>query len=68
MLNLKLSVFVASLGTAALVGGVVGSTFYTQFFLPEPAPHVCESAPAVSHGRNTFRHVEPINTGRDKGY
>lgn len=67
MLNLKLSVFVASLTAAAVVGGV-GFTFFIQVVLPEPEPRVCESIPAMTPGRNTFRNVDPINTGRDKGY
>ncbi|EEL9037194.1 hypothetical protein AB0V82_20430 [Escherichia coli] len=65
MLNLKLSVFVASLIAAAVVGGV-GSSIVLNVFSPEPKPVACEPAPAP--GKNTLRHVDPVNTGRDKGY
>ncbi|HGY7219957.1 hypothetical protein WH618_26840 [Klebsiella pneumoniae] len=67
MLNLKLSVFVASLIAAAVVGGV-GSSIVLNVFSPEPEPVACEPAPAPAPGKNTLRHVDPVNTGRDKGY
>ncbi|MEA8543002.1 hypothetical protein PZU20_32210 [Pseudomonas aeruginosa] len=69
MLNLKLSVFVASLIAAAVVGGV-GSSIVLNVFSPEPKPVACEPAPAPAPapGKNTLRHVDPVNTGRDKGY
>ncbi|HAI0957904.1 TPA: hypothetical protein HIS67_004309 [Escherichia coli] len=67
MLNLKLSVFVASLIAAAVVGGV-GSSIALNVFSPEPKPVACEPAPAPAPGKNTLRHVDPVNTGRDKGY
>lgn len=67
MLNLKLSVFVASLTTAAVVGGI-GSTFFIQVFAPEPEAKVCEMPAPATSGRNTFRHVDPIQTGQHKGY
>ena len=67
MLNLKLSVFVASLIAAAVVGGV-GSSIVLNVFSPEPKPVAGEPAPAPAPGKNTLRHVDPVNTGRDKGY
>lgn len=67
MLNLKLSVFAASLIAAAVVGGV-GSSIVLNVFSPEPKPVACEPAPAPTPGKNTLRHVDPVNTGRDKGY
>ena len=67
MLNLKLSMFVASLIAAAVVGGV-GSSIVLNVLSPEPQPVACEPAPAPAPGKNTLRHVDPVNTGRDKGY
>ncbi len=46
MLNLKLSMFVASLIAAAVVGGV-GSSIVLNVFSPEPQPVACEPAPAA---------------------
>ena len=67
MLNLKMSVFIASLIASALAG-IVGTNIVINVFAPEPEPVVCEPAPVATPGRNTLRHVDPVNTGRDKGY
>jgi hypothetical protein len=67
MLNMKMSVFIACLIVSAL-GGVVGSRIVINVFAPEPEAVACEPVPAAVPERNTFRHVDPVNTGRDKGY
>ena len=63
MLNLKLSVFLASLIAAAIVG-VVGSNIVLNVFSSEPKPVACEQV----SDQNTLRHVDTVNTGSDKGY
>ncbi|EJD3148817.1 hypothetical protein M1V18_004390 [Salmonella enterica] len=64
MINLKVSMFVLSLAAAALVGGL-GTTFVINMNASEPAAVDCKPAPS---GKETFRHQDPVNSGRQKEY
>ncbi|WP_318628935.1 hypothetical protein [Proteus mirabilis] len=64
MLNLKLSMFVASLIAAAVVGGV-GSSIVLNVFSPEPQPVACEPADALRQQRRSGTITQ---TGSNKGY
>lgn len=63
MISLKPWLLVVFLITSATVSSV-GTKIILNLQTPEPMSIACEPAP----GKNTLRHVSPINTGRDKGY
>jgi hypothetical protein len=65
MINLKPSVLIVSMIAAAVVGGVA-SCIVLNVLSSNPKTAACE--PAAGQGKNTQRHGDLVNTGRDKGY
>ena len=66
MLNIKVVTLVLLLAGSAVVGGAGTAVYINSASASAEATAVLNCKP--EHRRETFKHVDPVNTGNDKGY
>lgn len=68
MLNIKVVTLVLLLAGSAVVGGVGTAVYINSASASVDAMAVLNCKPESQRPPETFKHVDPVNTGRDKGY
>ncbi|EGS8100331.1 hypothetical protein [Klebsiella pneumoniae] len=66
MLNLKIATFIGALIASAIVGAI-GTKLVINVWSPAPVVQPAPQCPQPME-KETFRHQEPVNSGRHKEY
>ncbi|CZZ75360.1 MULTISPECIES: hypothetical protein [Gammaproteobacteria] len=67
MLNIKVITLVLLLAGSAVIGGAGTAVYINSASATADATAVLNCKPD-QRPAETFKHVDPVNTGRDKGY